>query len=210
MSESICVYMPSKNYTCDIRPVHFVYETEFHKLNQPFFYSIYYLHIVTNGSGTLKVHSNTYSLKKGDIFFALPACLYSIEADSDFEYIYISFMGTGAKTLTESFNISYLSPVYHGFEHLIDFWQDSIKRVNQKNINVLTESVLLYTLSFLMADEAADKRKTTDENLIEKIVGYIDVHYHEPDLSLNKLAQQFSYTEKYLSCFFKKHMKISF
>ena len=39
---------------------------------------------------------------------------------------------------------------------------------------------------------------------------YIDKHYRDPDLSLKKLSDSFSYTEKYLSSLFKKNMQIGF
>jgi len=42
------------------------------------------------------------------------------------------------------------------------------------------------------------------------IVDYIDNHYRDKDISLNKIAGVFSYTEKYISHLFKKNMKIPF
>lgn len=210
MSNSICMYMPAKNYNSDIRPVHFVYETEFKKMRQPFFYSIYYMHLVTKGTAVLKINSDCYTLKKGDIYFAFPACLYEVDGSDDFEYLYISFMGSGAGALLENLDIDMTSPVYHGFENLIDLWYDSIKRINPKNINALTEGVLLYTISFIdNYSEKASSKKSNDD-LILKIVDYIDRHYRDSDMSLKKLADCFSYTEKYLSLLFKKNMNVSF
>ena len=209
MSESICQFMPEKKYRGDIKTIHFVYETEFHTFNQPFFYSIFRLHLVTKGTAVLKIHDKTYDLKKGSLFFTFPASLYEIKASEDFEYYYISFMGSGSSALLEELGINILTPVYQGFEHLISFWEHSIKKINKTNITILTESVLLYTLSFIN-NEVPDSQQKSNDNIFEMLVDYIDNHYKDYDLSLKKLSDVFSYTEKYLSHLFKKHMNISF
>ena len=208
MSESICRFMPTKKYRGDIKTIHFVYETDFHTFNQPFFYSIFRVHLVTKGIATLKIHDRTYELKKGTVFFAFPAGLYNIEASEDFEYYYISFMGCAS--LLDELGINIYRPVYDGYEHLIPFWEQSIKRINKTNITILTESVFLYTLSFIDNFETKERTENSTDNIFDMIVDYIDNHYRDYDLSLKKLADIFSYTEKYLSHLFKKNMDISF
>ncbi len=207
MSTGICRFMPEKNFNADLKFIHFVYETNFHKFSQPFFYSIFRIHIVTKGNAVLKIHDKKYKLDVGTVFFAFPAGLYEITASEDFEYYYISFTGPEAQDFLNGFGINIFSPVYYGFEMIIDFWNNSIKRINKKNINVLTECVFLYTLSFI--DNSKDKTPKYD-NLFEQIVDYIDNHYRDSDISLKKIADIFSYTEKYLSYLFKKNMNISF
>jgi len=208
MSNSICRFMPEKKYNSNINFIHFVYETDFKKFTQPFFYSIYRMHIVTKGSAVLKIHDKKYKLEIGTIFFAFPAGLYNIDATEDFEYYYISFLGSNANQLLEDFGITIFSPVFQGYDFLIDFWNNSIKRINKTNITVLTESVFLYTLSYLTEkDNKVSLKHTTS---FEMIVDYIDNHYRDYDMSLKKVADCFSYTEKYLSHLFKKNMDISF
>ena len=210
MSESICKFIPAKDYSNSIKTINFVYETEFHKFSQPFFYSVFHIHLVTKGSANLKINSSEYNLKTGCIFFAFPASLYEISASDNFEYMYISFMGSEASSLLEKLDINISSPVYCGFNALIDFWTGSITRINQQNITILTESVLLYTLSFFNSSPIQKQTKIHTENLFELIVDYIDNHYRENDISLKKLADTFLYTEKYISHIFKKNMDISF
>lgn len=210
MSNSICLYLPEKKYNSNIKPVHFVYETEFHKMRQPFFRSIYYMHLVTKGSATLKMCSNTYKIEKGDFFFSFPACLQEVEASDDFEYLYISFMGQGAQPLLDSFGINMENPVFRGLEHLTDFWLDAINRITPHNITVLTEGVLFYSIAFMNNTKNEEFHQNANDNLLEKVVEYIDKHYRDSDMSLKKLADFFSYTEKYLSALFKKSTNTSF
>lgn len=210
MSNSICRFMPTKNNEGSIKTINFVLETDFKHLRQPFFRAIHVLNLVTKGSAVLKLNSREYPLKPGDLFFAFPGCMFEIDGSEDFEYIYISFMGSYVNTLLEDLEIDLMHPVYKNHTQLIDFWKYSIKRVNQLNANILTEGVLLYSLSFINNKQEDVKLKKKNENLFSQVVEYIDTHFTDPDISLKKVAEIFAYTEKYLSHFFKKHMDIGF
>ena len=210
MSESICCFLPVKSDDTSVKTVRFVYETEFTKLTQPFVSPIYVMYIVTQGSAKLHIYEEEYSLVRGDIFFAFPACPVYIDDSEDLEYIYISFMGSAvAKTLSDC-NVSLQNPVFYGFSSLCPIFESSIRRLNNKNANILTEGVLYYALSFLTQDEGGIDDKKTPDTLFETIVNYVDHHYRERDMSLGRLADTFSYTEKYLSSLFKKNMHIGF
>lgn len=209
MSNSICNFMPAKKNMGSIKTVHFVYEADFHTLKQPFLRPIYYANLVTSGSGTLKIYNRTYPLTRGTLFFFFPAIPCTIEADESFKYLYISFMGASAGPLLEELNVSFTSPVYANFEHLIDFWMSSITRVNQKNANLLSEGVLFCTFSFLTHNESDESKKQSGP-LLDMLVDYVDTNYRDPDLSLKKIASIFSYTEKYVSHLFKQKTGIGF
>lgn len=209
-TESICEFMHTKDYNLNIKAVTFVYETDFRTLTQPFFYSLYRIHLITSGTAVLKTGTDSFELKKGDIFFAFPASFYEISATDDFAYMYINFMGIGVPSLLEELGINMDNPVYHGFEDLIDFWRSSLSRITPVNTNILTESVLLYTLSFFGSDSDKGTEKKSADTTFESILVYIDEHYRDLDISLKKIASVFSYTEKYLSLLFKKNMNVSF
>ncbi len=210
MSDSICCFLPVKNEEAAVKTVRFVYETEFKKLVQPFVHPIYVIHIVTQGSAVLSIYGEKYSVSRGDIFFAFPAVPIYIEGSVDFEYIYISFMGSGAPKMLSSCNVTQDNPVYKDFLFLCPMYESSIRRLNDKNANIMTEGLLYYTLSFLNGDTEGGEQKKVSDTLFETIVNYVDNHYRESDMSLGKLAQTFSYTEKYLSSLFKKNMHIGF
>jgi|GEM_PF-1533707 len=208
MAESICNFMPNMEQGYDVRPVHFVFETEFHKMRQPFFSSIYYMHLVTSGTATLKTNDKRFPLKRGDIYFSFSGCLYEIDGSEDFEYMYISFMGAGALPLLEKCGIFPSMPVYALSEETVSFWFDSINRITSDNITLLTMGVLYYTLSFISGGKSHAEKKNND--LISRIVAYIDAHYRETELSLDDISAEFSYTGKYLSVLIKKNLHISF
>lgn len=210
VSQSICRFMPPKDHGGNIKTVRFVYESDFEKLPQPFIHPVYLLHIVSSGEGTMKLLDRQYKLEKGTVFFAFPGCPFEIEACDGFDYMYVSFMGTGATVLLNNLNVSVEAPVYYGFEHLLDMWKSSVRRINHTNSNILTESVLLYTLSFINGNDTESTFKDNSENTVSSIVDYVNSHYRDTDISLKKIAYVFSYTEKYLSSLFKKQMNVGF
>ena len=85
---SICRFVPGKISAEDIQTVHFVYETELHKLKQPFIKPIYYVNLVVKGTGILKYRDKEYNISKDTLFFMLPQEPYTIDGSDDFEYIY--------------------------------------------------------------------------------------------------------------------------
>ncbi len=207
--DSICRFLPPKNFTGNLKTVHFVYETEFASMHQPFLRPIYYLHLVTSGEATIFCGEQEHRLTVGSLFFFFPGVPYEIKGNEDFRYLYISFIGACVPELLGSFNISHDRFVLHGFSHLAELWFSSIIRINQKNANVLTESVLLHTLSYIAPKESQRLDKAS-ENLFNVIVDYVDTHYRQSDLTLRIVADIFSYTEKYLSHFFKTKMGTGF
>lgn len=212
MSNSICRFMSSKNEEAAIKTVRFVYETECHTLTQPFVHPIYVLHTVTQGTAVLKMGEGEYHLKRGDIFFAFPAYPYYLRASDDFEYIYISFMGSGATSFLSRCKITPENPYYDNLGFLTTMFESSIRRVTSHNANMLTESVLYYTLSHLDCEESEDEGdgQRGADGVFNAIINYVDHHYRENDISLSRLASIFSYTEKYLSSLFKKNMQSGF
>lgn len=212
MSKSICRFMAAKNEDATIQAVRFVYETECLNLKQPFLHPIYVFHIVTKGTAIFRIGDKKYSLKRGDVFFAFPAYPYYLDADDEFEYIYISFMGNGAISRLPKCNITPENPYYSDFGFLCTMFENAIRRITPFNSSLLTEAVLYYALSFFnnFELEPETEEQKNSNNIFQSIVDYVDYHYRESDISLNRLANVFSYTEKYLSSLFKKNMQIGF
>jgi len=205
---SICNFIPAKNVANELKTVHFVYESEFEKMKQPFIHPIYYIHLVTRGEGVLVIGEKEHALKPGSLYFAFPGIPYAIRAESDFAYMYISFMGKEAGALLSKIGVTAAEPVYETPSELLPFWWRSIQRINSKNANLLTESVLLNTLSYISND--GDESKTKSESVIDSIICYVDNNYTDQEMSLKKIADIFAYTDKYLSHLFKENMKMNF
>lgn len=210
MSESICRFIPAKDYADDLKTVHFVYETDHNSLKQPFLRPIYYLFLVTDGSATLRIADKEHQVGVGDLFFGFPGCSYELESNGAFRYLYISFFGSCVSRIFERLGITIKSPVYSGFDRVSEFWFSAISRFNEKNADFLSESVLLYTLSFIGSEEDGAEIKQNGNTMFEMILEYVENHYRDPSLTLSSVASIFSYTENYLSSMFKKQMHLGF
>ncbi|MBR2339927.1 MAG: helix-turn-helix transcriptional regulator [Clostridia bacterium] len=210
MNDSICNFLPEKEYSGNIKTVLFVYETEFKKLSQPFFHPIHYVHIVTSGSAVMKIYGREYELNRGCVFFSFPAVPFEIDATEDFRYMYISFMGSAIPVLLDKFGVDLSHCVYPDRQELIDLWMSSVSRITQTNASALSEAVLLYTLSFLNSSYADASRMDNGDTVFNMIMDYIDGNFCDPNISLMQISKIFSYTVKYLSFLFKKKKGVGF
>ena len=129
--DSICKFIPAKKGD-NLKTVHFVYETEFKKLKQAFVRPIYYIHLVTRGSGKLKMLSHIEDIRVGTLFFSFPGVPFEIEGSDDLTYMYISFMGSRAVSIMSDLKITPSNPAVYGFESEISFWKSAIQKINQK------------------------------------------------------------------------------
>ena len=98
--------------------------------------------------------------------------------------------------------------VYEDFGHLTDFWMNSIRRVNPSNILVLTEGVLLYTLSYVGQHRSESNGDINRD--FDGMLEYIDNNFADPELSVSKVADIFGFSGKYLSALFVKNMDMKF
>ena len=208
-SGSICEFISDKHYTGNVKIINFVYEADFKNLPQPFFKPVNIIYLVTRGDGVLKNGNGEFPLETGCIFFTFSGRFFEIEADEDFEYMYISFMGDSIPNVFESLGINHQTPVFYGFDYIRDFWLEAIRRINPTNAGLLSESVLLYTLSFMTAGQNTNTNKD-EESLSNSIVEYVNSHYTDAEISLKQLAGIFQYSQKYVSFLFKKLTNVGF
>ncbi len=208
MSESICNVFSTRQERQDLRIAHFVYETEFHTLPQPFLPLIHYLHIVTAGSGTFCMDGAEYPLSVGSIFFAFPARQFTVKAGKDFRYVYISFMGNDVQSLLDEMQITPHYPVYPGHSNLCELFYTTVRNSRGQNTSILAQGLLYYTLSRLLSLNMEKDRQPNQQFAVAR--DYLEKHYADPAMSLKTLSKVCSYTEKYLSALFIKRMGISF
>ena len=210
MESSICKIIPENKYKGSLKIIHFVYETNNKRLKQPFCSSTYRVYIVTNGTGTLKVNDAEFSLGTGSVFFTYPSRNFEFRGSDNLRYAYIGFIGDEVKQVFSDLAIFESRPVYEEFEGLLSFWLTSITKTNPANASILTESVLLYTLSLVNTRNILTAPNPDENRLYHMLIDFIDNNYTFSDLSLSYISGIFSYSEKYLSHIFSKNNEIGF
>ena len=149
MEENICKFVQTKNVMESINILNFVYEkkAEFkHTFIIPAAHSVA---LVTDGEGVLHTTCGEFSLSKGSLFFTFSTKPYYIENIDGLQYIYISFIGRRTSGLFERLGISEKSPVYHECSFLRERWLHDFEETNSFNIDLVSEGLLLYSLSHL-------------------------------------------------------------
>ena len=165
----------------------------------------YSIRIVLNGTGTLHSDYFTGNLNPGSIFFTFPNIACGIKTSRDFKCMYISFHGLRTQELFQRFRISQSNCLFEGHDGLLAFWQNCLGKANENNLDLISESVLLYTLAQLTPAAINGKQR-----LIDDILKYIEKNFNVPSLSLSILAEAFGYNPKYISKIFKDEIGSSF
>ena len=156
------------------------------------------IHLVISGSGVFRKNGEEYGIEKGSLFFVCEGDEFSINGKDSLEYCYISFHGRRADELILRFNINGTRGVFYGYEELISFWNECQELAEEGNIDIVCESVILYSLAKL---KPAKKERN---DVVSKMVTLTQKNFTDPDLSISAVADELGYDPKYLSTLFKK------
>ncbi len=168
------------------------------------------MNLVTKGTGTFVLQGKKYNMKKGDIFFVFPAVSYEIISIDNLEYMYVSFIGLGAVEILDRFKISKQMPYYEGFEDVLGFWEEALDLTVSVNSDIISESVVLYTISKMGKAMQIDAKKYEKDNIVLKVKKYVDDNFYDSALSLDEISRKYSYNKKYIGNAFKKYVKVGF
>lgn len=211
MDYNICKFVPVKSTYDNINTINFVYETIIPDKNRFITKATYIIYLVTEGRGRLCYASKRYDLKKGDLFLTFPAVPFSIQSeDNSLRFAYISFLGIRAGKILEELQVNSGNCVFNNYDSLTEFWMHALDISTQHNIAMISESVLLYSLSILSNKLQSVNNITDISDTSLKIKKYIDDSYTQPDLSLETLCKHFQYNPKYLSSALKKNLHVGF
>ena len=160
------------------------------RFSGPYVRFCYVLHIVGNGEGNFIENGTVHRLKKGNVFIVKPhvATNYDFNYDDNLNFCWIGFTGTYAKKLEGLSSIHTLNGDYfEQVKHLIDeeeiLYAEPIIEIIIKIISEITSN--------------------TNDWLLKSVKEYIDDNYNKP-ISIESVAEKFSYNRTYLSNLFKK------
>lgn len=208
MINNICYFVPYHKDYQSIHTINFVLETKPQKNHSFKSESTYKVYYVCEGSGYLHTVGMVQHLSKGDVFFTFPGNPFFIESESDFSYMYISFLGARANMIMEKLKISASCFYFSDCNDIYDFWKNAFN-INPELTDLISESVLLYTFSFIgnRILEFDEKQHKTG-NAFLNIKKYIDDNFTDSALSLTLISSHLKYNPKYISGLFKRKMGI--
>ena len=199
---NICKFVTHSSES-KIVTTNFVYETNNNSEQKQLADHVVYL--VTEGKGWLCTDLFRKELSPGTVFFTFSGTPFRLEGEDSFQYIYISFRGQRCQELFDRFRISHAYCIFPGNEGLLSFWQNALGKANDRNLDLLSESVLLYTFS-----QMTPPTEQNEQYLISRILSYVENNFTDPSLTLASTAEELRYNAKYISRTFKEHVGISF
>ena len=160
--------------------------------------------LISKGDGVFVINSKTFPFQTGDLIFVFKDEKIFAESTNKCEYMYIDFYGTRSNELFRRFGIIDGNRKFSGFDGLIPFWHESLSRASAENIDLSSESILLYTFSRLSV--SAPKGNP----LVNKIIELSEEHFKEIDFSIGFVAEKLGYNVKYLSHIFKEKTGVTY
>jgi len=202
--ENICKFVTESTESSFIT-LNFVFEKKNTNNGKAYIRSSNCVGLCCSGNGTLKVCEKNCSIIPGTLFFTFTGEQSGISGDDTFEYMYISFKGTKSDELFDRFGINSANRVFDGYETLIPFWQSALSKADSKNLDLLSESVLLYTFS-----QMSQCDRNSEQYLIGSIIKHIEDCFADLSLSLSSTAESLGYNPKYISRIFSKNVGTTF
>jgi len=164
------------------------------------------LHQVVRGNGTYLSKNQRFPISQGMLFYCARGEESAIESDGELEYCYIAFHGRRAQELLARIHAFSEEPICmpSDSEELIAFWRNCLHRVQNGTVDLIAESVLLYTFARLQPVP------NEPSSLLTRVIQLTEQRFTDPRFSLAEAAQTLGYVPNYLSSYFKKQRGIAF
>jgi len=162
------------------------------------------VHFILSGKGVFEIYGKRYRLGQYDMFL-IPAnetvCYYPDENDP-WSYFWIDFVGDNAMLLMEKMGFSRKKPCFecnspysayllakNFFGHL----------ESTGNVGYFAALSLFYSL----IDINTNSENVKVKSLRDRVISYIDTHYHEANLKISDICSFFNISHSYLCDLFK-------
>lgn len=160
--------------------------------------------LVIEGSGTFIINSVPFEAKIGTLLFSFDGERMHVDKNDNLQFIYIDFKGGKASSLFDRFAIAPSRRIFENMQNLIPFVKTALTSANDDNIDIISESVVLYVFSNI-------KKDTNKKNdLVYELIRHIEKNFFDRTLNLESLSKKWGYHSKYLSSEFKKRVGVGF
>lgn len=163
------------------------------------------IHLMVSGTGRLHMDGKTMELTPGTLFSSFTGVPFMIENVDSMVYLYISFRGRRTASLYEKAGISRDNCVFPGYSGLTSFWKNALVRATDQNLELISESVLLYTFSQMTETDGQLR-----EDLVNSVIHLIETEFTDSTFTLEVCAEKLGYNSKYISRIFKQSVGVTF
>jgi len=157
------------------------------------------IHYIISGKGTITKGDKTYSAHAGEAFLIRKgeSASYIADKDDPWNYIWIRFSGG----LSEKFrSLDDVFPAPSKIGHIFEKMLHVLTAKNMSEEYLASQLFMLYIALF--------GNKEPNENYVQKVKNYIDLHYTE-NIKIGNIADIFNINRKYLARIFKAETGVS-
>lgn len=203
LNKNLCKF-PSSDLVESIKITRFVFEQNSEVIFSPTNLANHRIILISQGEGTFFFENQIFPFNKGDLFFGFKNEECYILKGSNVSYLYIDFDGNRSEELFNRFEVNKINRKFSGFDSLIPLWNESLIRASANTIDLVAESMLLYTFSKIVINTSIK------DSLINEIIKITNNEFKDCDLSISTLAKELGYNTKYLSHLFKSKVGMPF
>ena len=160
--------------------------------------------LISQAGASFCFDGESVKVTSGDLVFAFAGERFFAEPYEGCEYLYIEFEGSRCNELFNRFGIHPLNRCFSSNEGLIAFWNEAISRAAGINLDLISESVVLYSFSQLA--ENCSRRY----GIAEQLISIVNEEFSNSELSLESVSKRLGFNSKYLSHTFKEKTGRSF
>lgn len=209
LPQNICLFNVARNDSEYIGILNFVYEKGSGTTTNFVVQSVFRIHLVTSGDGSVDTPYKHVDLQVGDVFVTFPSTEYRINDSDNLEYMYISFVGVRANRLLERIGINKHDFLRKPSVQLQKMWFDCIAATNENNVNLIAEGILLTTLGVLCVKRDDTMLSQTGMNILA-LKKQAEENFTDPSFNLQAACKEVYYNPKYASSAFKRYMGVGF
>ena len=202
-SQNVCKF-PIPDAYSDFFVSCFVLETDNQAMLKENKLSNHRMILVERGEGEFIFDNEHCKFSSGSLIFGFKGETFHLGTGKEVSYIYIDFSESRGNNLFSRFGINKSSRQFDSFNGLIPFCKDCLLRTEESNVDIVSESVLLYVFSRLTS------KVSMKDDTITKIIEFTEENFKNPDLSISIVAKSIGYNPKYLSHLFKEKMKVNY
>ena len=202
--QNICKFTSYNSVGTTLTALRFVQETNEKTMRDGMKLTEHRIILATKGEGEFKIDGENHHFGLGTLLFAFRGESIRLATGKDVQYTYIDFKGTRAEELFSRFDITPKTRIYHGLDGLIPLWLESLGRASDKTIDLVAESIILYSFSRLF-EKAEDSL-----GIISEITQITEKCFSDPELCIASISKELSYNPKYLSHLFKEKTGLNY
>lgn len=203
-SRNICKFPPGIPGGSTLIARRFVKETDPTVMERKQTLSEHRILLPSEGTGRILIDGTPYPLERGTLFFCFSGESVAVEAGEGLVYLYIDFSGDRADELLRRFELTPLTRTAPGQESLLPLWQESLIRASEDTVDLVAESLLLFSLSRLTGARGGEG------GLVGRIIAMTEECFRDPTLGIAEIAHELSYHPKYLSHLFKSKTGVGY